>query len=50
MSNKTRPVTDYMQSIEDRRIRDLMTYFRLEDYDVFVRYINTLGIDKKEKA
>ena len=48
MSRNSQPFTEFVQSVEDKNIRELMTYFRLEDYDVFVRYLNFLGIENRK--
>jgi hypothetical protein len=48
MSAKIKPVSDYMQNIDNKTMRDVMGYLKLEDYDVFVRYIKALGISPKE--
>ncbi|MFY3741555.1 MAG: hypothetical protein HMLIMOIP_002012 [Candidatus Nitrosomirales archaeon] len=44
MAAHDQPVKEFLQIIDDKTMKEVMAYFRLEDYDVFVRYIKTLGI------
>jgi hypothetical protein len=48
MAAQTQPVKEFLQSINDDTMKEVMKYFRLEEYDVFVRYIRTLGIIRQE--
>jgi len=46
LSARNKPI----QTIDDRAISDLMAYFKTEDHDIFVRYIKTLGVQRKDQA
>lgn len=46
MSKESHPVKEFVQSIDDKTMQEVMAYLKLEDYDIFVKYIRTLGIKK----
>jgi hypothetical protein len=48
MAAQTQPIKEFLQSINGDTMKEVMKYFKLEDYDVFVRYIRTLGIIRQE--
>jgi hypothetical protein len=48
MAAQPKPLKEFLQSINDDTMKEVMKYFKLEDYDVFVRYIRTLGIIQQE--
>jgi hypothetical protein len=48
MAAQTQPVKEFLQSINDDTMNEVMKYFKFEEYDVYVRYIGTLGIQRQE--
>lgn len=48
MAAQSHPVKEFVQIIDGETMKELMDYLKLEDYDVFVRYITTLRIQRKE--
>jgi len=48
MAAQSHPVKEFVQDIDNEALKGVMDYLKLEDYDVFVRYIKTLGIRQKE--
>jgi len=48
MTTEISPIKDFLQSINDQTMRDIMKYFQFEDYDAFVRYVKKLGINRKQ--
>ncbi|HEV8404753.1 MAG TPA: hypothetical protein VGQ13_02485 [Nitrososphaera sp.] len=49
MTTEISPVRDFLQSIDNQTMRDIMKYFQFEDYDAFVRYIKKLGIAREHR-
>jgi len=41
---------EFLQSIDDKTVREMMAYFKLEEYDVFVRYIKTIRIKSSKST
>ena len=48
MTTEISPIKDFLQSINDQTMRDIMKYFQFEDYDAFVRYVRKLRISRKQ--
>jgi hypothetical protein len=48
MAAQSHPVKEFVQDIDNESLKEVMDYLKLEDYDVFVRYISMLGIQRKE--
>jgi hypothetical protein len=48
MAAQPKPLKEFFQSINDETMKEVMKYFKFEDYDVFVRYIRILGIQRQE--
>lgn len=38
-------LSNFLQAIDDKTVKDLMQYFHLEDYDELLRYAITLGVN-----
>jgi len=48
MAAQSHPVKEFVQNINNETLKGVVDYLKLEDYDIFVRYIRTLGIRQKE--
>jgi hypothetical protein len=47
MAEQSQPMKEFLQIIDDKTMKAVMEYFKLEDYDAFVQYLRKLGIKEK---
>ncbi|HKU49245.1 MAG TPA: hypothetical protein VJP79_04795 [Nitrososphaera sp.] len=50
LSDSQKPISSFVQSIDDKSIRMIMKYFRIEDYDCFVNFARNTGSDIRTAA
>jgi hypothetical protein len=45
-----KPVTNFLQNIDDETMRRIMEYFHLKDYDAIVNYAVAIGVSLLPKT
>ena len=45
-----RPISSFVQSIDDPTLKLAMEYFRIKDYDCFVSFVRRIGIKVETSA
>ena len=44
LRQEQKPISSFVQSIDDMTIRTVMKYFRIEDYDCFVSFVQKTDV------